>query len=166
MAGTAVGDRLGRGIDDRAEHGGALRSRNPAGERVQVREGLRGTRSAQQDSLAGGAELAHDRGGGQPAADAVTDDHAGPLPGQRNHVVPVAADLERGNRRGVPGGESVRQPGGGEDGMLKGQCHGAGLLVVPGLGQHLAQVAGEDREQFPHFGADRPPGREFRGNGR
>jgi hypothetical protein len=110
--------------------------------------------------------LAHDRGGGQPAADAVTGDDAGPSAGQRNHVVPVAADFERGNRRGVPGGESVRQFGGGQDGMLEGERDGAGLLVVPRLGQDLGQVAGQDREQVPYFSAGRPSGREFRGDGR
>ena len=166
VPGAAVGDRPCRRIDDRAEHGGAFRSGYPAGEGIQVTEGLGGTGGAQQDCLAGRAELAHDRGRGQPAAHAVTDDDADTLAGQRHHVVPVAADFERGNRRGVSGREPVRQLGRGEDGVLEGEGDGAGLLVVPRLGEHLGQVAGEDREQFPRLGADRGAAREFRGDGR
>jgi hypothetical protein len=49
--------------------------------------------------------------------------------------------------------------------MLQGEGDGAGLLVVPRFGQNLGEVAGKDREQFPHFGTDRPAGREFRGDG-
>jgi hypothetical protein len=85
---------------------------------------------------------------------------------QRDHVVPVAADFERGNRRGVPRGEPVRELGGGEDRVLEGERDGASLLVIPRLGQDLGQVAGEDREQFPYFGADRPSSRAFGGDGR
>ena len=48
----------------------------------------------QQQRPPGAAQLAHDRGRGQTAADDVADDHPVAAVGQVDDVVPVAADLE------------------------------------------------------------------------
>jgi hypothetical protein len=137
MAGAAVGHGRGRRVDDGAEYRGALGRGDPAGEGVEVGQGLSRAGGAQQHRLAGRAELAHDRRGGQAAADAVADDDADPVAGHRDHVVPVPAHLQRFYRRDISRGEAVRQLGGAEDGLLQRQRDRAGLRVVTGPGQHL-----------------------------
>lgn len=92
MAGRCVDQAALIGVVDRVEAGGDLVGVDLGGEAVQELKDL--VRGQVQPGIGtdGRAELAHDRGGPDPAAHDIADDQ-GRAPGaEGDHVVPVAAD--------------------------------------------------------------------------
>ena len=99
--GDPVRDRVVHGVQAGRHAVGA----EPLGLLVEVVQDLLRRQVEPGQGLRGGPQLAHDRGGGHGVAHDVADDQRDPAAGQRDRVVPVAAD---------PGGLGGRQVAGGE----------------------------------------------------
>ena len=154
VPGTAVGERARGGVEDAAEDGGAQGTRQPVGEAVERGQGVRRAAGLQQQRPAGAAQLAHHRGRGESPADAVADDDADPVAGQRDDVVPVAADFQGRVGRLVPHREAVGQPGRAEDRPLQRDRDLPLPVVAVGAAQGVRQRPGQQRQQRPVLGAE------------
>lgn len=98
----------GVGIEDATEDGGAHRAGDTVGEAIQNHQYLFGPGVLQQQGAAGTAQLSHDGGRLQTAADTVADDDSDTAVGQQHGVVPVAADFQGAGGRFVADGETSR----------------------------------------------------------
>ena len=103
VAGGRDGAGLAGGVDDgvRAGDEGVLGQRE--GGPVELPHDFRRRQVQVRQRVGGRAEPGHDGGGQRAVAHHVADDQPGPVPGQRDDVVPVAAGVAAGGRQAPPG---------------------------------------------------------------
>ncbi len=124
MTGVGDGDAVRHRVVDRVQAGRHAVHAEPLGLLVEVVQDLLRRQVQAGERLRGGAQLAHDGGRRHGVTHHVTDDQRDPAAGQRDGVVPVAADPSGLRGRQVAGGE----PHAGGAGQRLGQ-HGALQLV-------------------------------------
>ena len=156
MAGGGVDEPALVGVVDGVDAGGDLVGVDLGGEAVEELEHLVRGQVEAGVGADGGAELAHDGGGADPAAHDVADDEGGAAAAEGDDVVPVAAD--RGVRAaGLVGGgdaqvvglfEFLREQGAleGDGGLALAAL--AGAQPLGGLGV-VGDVGGEDEDAAP-----------------
>ena len=99
-------------------HAGA---RQPGGEPVEARQRRAGAGMFQQQCPTRAAQLSHHGGRGQAVPHAVADDQRDAPVVEVDHVVPVAADLQRARGGLISHRETAGQAGGSQDRMLQRQ---------------------------------------------
>ena len=128
---TGRGDLAGaaRRVDDRVDAGGERGIGQARGHLVQPAQHLPGRQLQVGQGMRRGPQLDHDRGGLRAVPHRVADDQRRPAAGQRDDVVPVAADHARADRQ-VP----VRdlEPGGTRGSPGSRPCCSAARCAVPG----------------------------------
>ena len=95
------------------------------------------------------AQLAHHRRGGQAAADAVADDDADAVVADGQHVVEVAADLQRRHRGLVAHGEAGGQRARRQHRALQRQRRLARDLELPDMLHRQAEMPDKRRDELP-----------------
>ena len=160
MPRTGIAQHTAGRIEDGGAHRGAHRARNTRGHRIQFGEQLGRSGAAQQQRLCGGAQLAHHHRRGQAAPDAISDHDAEGAVAQRHHVVPVPADLERGECGFVVHRETRRQIDRAEHRPLQCQRRRSHLVEVAGTLQRQTEMPDQQGQQRPIARTDRTGCRE------
>lgn len=141
------------GVVDGVDAGGDLAGVDLGGEAVEELEDLVRGQVEAGVGADGGAQLAHDGGGADPAAHDVADDQGGASAAEGDHVVPVAADRRVGAAGLVGGGDAqvvglfefLREEGAleGDGGLALAAFAGAQPFGGVGL---VGDVGGEDED--------------------
>jgi hypothetical protein len=144
-----TGPGQGAGVTARVDHRvGAGRQRDAlqrGGHAVQPAEQLGGGQVQVGQGVGGGAELGHHRRGLRPVAHDVTHHEPGPVPRQRDDVVPVAADDVARGRQAAPGDiQAGRHRGGGGE---QAAVQRVGDRPVPHQGQRVDDARPRLRRQ-------------------
>ena len=154
MSRAAVAHGRSAGVDESDEYRRAERIWDELGDGVELFEHSGRFGAGEQECTCRCAQLAHHRCGGQAPADAVTDDNADAIVADWQHVVEVAADLQRRHRGfvadGETGGQRARRP---HRALQRQRCLARGL-ELPDMLHGEAEMADQRGDELPVFGAD------------